>query len=53
MASTFRLRRPPPLTRYGVRFVSCHARYDLGKARRDLGYEPVVSFREGVERLFR
>ncbi len=43
---------PPPLTRYGARFVSCHARYDLGKARRDLGYEPAVSFREGVAGLF-
>ena len=52
-ASVLRLRHPPPLTRYGVRFVSCHARYDLGKARRELGYEPVVPFREGVERLFR
>lgn len=52
-ASALRLSRPPPLTRYGVRFVSCHARYDLGKARRELGYEPVVPFREGVESLFR
>ena len=51
-AWALRLKRPPPLSRYGVRFVSCHARYDLGKARRDLGYEPVVSFREGVARLF-
>ncbi len=52
-ASVLRLSRPPPLTRYGARFVSCHARYDLGKARRELGYEPVVTFRQGVERLFR
>jgi nucleoside-diphosphate-sugar epimerase len=52
-ASILRLSHPPPLTRYGVRFVSCHARYDLAKARRELGYEPVVSFREGVDRLFR
>jgi len=52
-ASLFRSSHPPPLTRYGVRFVSCHARYDLCKARRELGYEPVVSFREGVSRLFR
>jgi nucleoside-diphosphate-sugar epimerase len=52
-ASVLRSSHPPPLTRYGVRFVSCHARYDLGKARRELGYEPVVSFREGVDRLFR
>lgn len=47
-----RLRRPPPLTRYGARFVACDARYDLSRARRDLGYEPVVSFREGVTSLF-
>lgn len=46
-------RDPPPLTRYGARFVSCHARYDLGKARRELGYAPSVSFREGVAGLFR
>lgn len=43
---------PPPVTRYGVRFVSCHARYDVGKARRELGYEPVATFREGVRALF-
>ena len=52
-ARALRLSHPPPLTRYGVRFVSCHARYDLDKARRDFGYEPVVSFREGVAGLFR
>ncbi len=52
-ARALRLNRPPPMTRYGVRFVSCHARYDLGKARRELGYVPAVTFREGVSRLFR
>ncbi len=52
-ARALRLRRPPPLTRYGARFVACHARYDLAKARRELGWEPAVSFREGVEELFR
>ena len=51
-ARALRLSRPPPLTRYGVRFVSCHARYDIGRARRELGYEPVVSFQDGVGRLF-
>ena len=52
-ARALRLRRPPPLTRYGARFVACHARYDLAKARRELCWEPAVSFREGVEELFR
>lgn len=43
--------RPPAITRYGVRLISCHARYDLGKARRELGYAPVVTFRDGVRQL--
>jgi len=51
-ARALRLTRPPPVTRYAARFVSCHARYDVGRARRELGYEPVVSFRTGVDRLF-
>lgn len=46
-------KRPPPITRYGVRFVSSHARYDMGRARRELGYAPAVTFREGVAGLFR
>ena len=52
-ARAARLRRPPSLTRYGARFVACHARYDLAKARHSLGYEPAVSFSEGVAELFR
>lgn len=52
-ARLLRLRRPPPLTRYGARFVACHARYDGTRARVELGYLPVVSFREGVSALFR
>ena len=52
MSRALRLRRPPSLTRYGARFVACHARYDLAKARRELGYEAAVSFREGVAELF-
>ena len=51
-ARALRTRRPPPVTRYGVRFVTCHARYDVGKARRELGYAPAVTFRDGVSRLF-
>lgn len=43
--------RPPAITRYGVRLVSCNARYDLSKARRELGYAPSVSFRDGVRQL--
>lgn len=41
------------MTRYGVRLVSSDCRYDLAKARRELGYAPLVTFREGVRELAR
>ncbi|PKN19343.1 MAG: hypothetical protein CVU71_07485 [Deltaproteobacteria bacterium HGW-Deltaproteobacteria-6] len=43
--------RPPAITRYGVRLLACHCRYDIGKARRELGYAPSVSFTEGIAKL--
>ena len=42
---------PPRMTRYGVRLVACHCRYDIGRARRELGYRPAVTFREGIKQL--
>jgi nucleoside-diphosphate-sugar epimerase len=42
---------PPPLTRYGVRLVASDCRYDIDKARRELGYRPLVGLRDGVARL--
>jgi nucleoside-diphosphate-sugar epimerase len=42
---------PPRMTRYGVRLVACDCRYDIGKARRELGYQPTVTFREGIKHL--
>ena len=42
---------PPSMTRYGVRLVACHCRYDIGRARRELGYRPTVTFREGIKQL--
>jgi nucleoside-diphosphate-sugar epimerase len=42
---------PPRMTRYGVRLVACHCRYDISKAKRDLGYKPTVAFREGIRHL--
>jgi nucleoside-diphosphate-sugar epimerase len=50
-ARRLQLENPPPMTRYGVRFLSCDCRYEVGKAQRELGYAPKVSFREGVRRL--
>jgi len=46
-----RRREPPPMTRYGVRLVSCDCRYDLTKARNVLGYQPKVTFKEGIRYL--
>jgi nucleoside-diphosphate-sugar epimerase len=43
----------PAITRYGVRFVACDCRYDIDKARSQLGYQPRVSFRAGMRELAR
>jgi len=42
---------PPAMSRYGVRFVACNCRYNIGRAQRELGYRPMVSFRQGVAAL--
>ncbi|MDD4092003.1 MAG: NAD-dependent epimerase/dehydratase family protein [Smithellaceae bacterium] len=42
---------PPVMTRYSVRMLASHCRYDIGKARRELGYEPLVNFSRGVAAL--
>lgn len=42
---------PPAVTRYAVRLLSCHCRYNLDKARSRLGYVPLVNFREGIAEL--
>lgn len=43
--------QPPAISRYGVRLVSCHCHYDIGKARRELGYAPVVHLADGLAAL--
>jgi len=42
---------PPALTRYGVRLVACDGRFDIGKAQRELGYRPQLTFRQGIAAL--
>ncbi len=44
-------RDPPPMTRYGVRLLASHCRYDIGRARREISYRPAVSFRQGMDAL--
>ena len=41
----------PPLTRFLVREISSSHWFDIGAARRDLGYRPTVSIDEGLRRL--
>jgi nucleoside-diphosphate-sugar epimerase len=52
VARLTRRKHPPAMTRYGVRLVACDCRYEIGKAARELGYAPVISFREGIGALF-
>lgn len=49
----FRLRSEPPITRFLVSQLSTEHWYDISAARRDLGYEPEVSYAEGMQRLKR
>jgi nucleoside-diphosphate-sugar epimerase len=42
---------PPALTRYGVRLVACDSRYDISKAQSELGYRPLLTFRQGIATL--
>jgi nucleoside-diphosphate-sugar epimerase len=41
----------PPMTRFLARELATAHWFDLGAARRDLGYEPAVSLEEGLRRL--
>jgi nucleoside-diphosphate-sugar epimerase len=47
----FRLGGEPPMTRFVARQLSTAHWYDISAARRDLGYEPRVTTREGLKRL--
>jgi len=38
---------PASGTRYGARLLATNCRYDIGKARRELGYRPTVTFEAG------
>ena len=44
-------KKAPPMTRYGVRLVASDCRYDRSRARDELGYRAIVSFKQGVAGL--
>jgi nucleoside-diphosphate-sugar epimerase len=39
---------PPPLNRSRLRFLYYNQRYSIEKARQELGYDPQISYREGL-----
>jgi nucleoside-diphosphate-sugar epimerase len=43
-------REPPSLTRTSLFLMAQDQRYDISKARRDLGWQPRVGMEEGVRR---
>lgn len=48
---TFKIKGEPPLTRFVAQQMAEDHWFDISAARRDLGYEPVVSPEEGMEEL--
>lgn len=45
------IRREPTMTRFVARQLATAHWYDISAAKRDLGYEPIVSMEEGLRRL--
>jgi nucleoside-diphosphate-sugar epimerase len=48
---TFRFRSKPPVTRQTLRMIGQDFTLDTTKARRDLGYRPVIPWHEGIARM--
>ena len=53
LAKSMKLSKPPLITRYGVCLLGYDFNYDISKAKRELGYSPKTSFKEGMENIAR
>ncbi len=49
--SMFRLRSEPRMTRFLAAQLATSHYFDIGRARSDLGYQPVITMEEGMRRL--
>lgn len=47
----FRLRAKPPITRQTLRMIGKEFTLDISKARRDLGYAPIMSWHDGIAQM--
>lgn len=50
---TFRLKKQPLVTRYSVWLIGRHSFFECNKARRVLGWQPTVSYEEGIPEAVR
>jgi 2-alkyl-3-oxoalkanoate reductase len=48
-----RRRQPPPIMRYGVQMLGADNRFVITRARRELGFSPEVSLKDGVRQSIR
>ena len=46
-----RMGQEPIMTRFIARQLACHHTYDIGKAKRDLGYRPIVSMEQATREI--
>lgn len=47
----FRIRKKPPVTRFSASIMSANCTIRIDKARRELGYSPVITVQEGMRQL--
>jgi nucleoside-diphosphate-sugar epimerase len=47
----FQIKREPPMTRFVARELATSHWFNITAAKRDLGYQPLVSTKEGLQRL--
>jgi nucleoside-diphosphate-sugar epimerase len=50
VARLARRRQPPPVTRYGMQMLGGDNRFNIARAKRELGFSPEVGLAEGVRR---